>query len=511
MGVRTAADIGQRLAYNCQLATNCGRRHVWRDFGRLLGLKQLRERVDLVPLPELGMLQHRRFSVNSRLADQGRRLAARRGGFTVVGTAAVLAVLVATGGGIWWCVKNRDTSNRRRGNSAAHGRPRRFRAHRHRARRSRGVRRHRSPLAGEIEQHDRQRHSADRARGHGREEGRLPGRARFVGAQGAAHDAEDSGEHGEGGRGRSAQYLRHGRHRQARVSRRHLPARAADDRKRSVRRRRESQSGQGILRLQPEAGLQGLRQRELQLEADRFAVEKANKDLDTAKTKLKVLDEFTKPKMVSTLESAILIAKAKWESAQNSHELELEKLAELDDQIAKCTIVAPQDGVVKYAHVMDGRGDQEFIVEEGAVVRERQVIITLAERRFDARQSDGQRIAGAIRAAGAGGRDQPGRVRRPRAARRRREGQSIRRADRLAAGERQGIQGVREHRRADGRFAGRHDGRGDDSLRRSARCAAGARASGLRPRRQVLLLRLRPGQLGSARSQSRARRTTSSS
>jgi HlyD family secretion protein len=116
---------------------------------------------------------------------------------------------------------------------------------------------------------------------------------------------------------------------------------------------------------------------ELQLEADRFAVEKAKKDLDTANTKLHVLDEFTKPKMLSTLESAILIAKAKWEANQNSHELELDKLAELDDQIAKCTISAPQDGIVKYAHVMDGRGDQEFIVEEGTLVRERQPIVRL--------------------------------------------------------------------------------------------------------------------------------------
>lgn len=116
---------------------------------------------------------------------------------------------------------------------------------------------------------------------------------------------------------------------------------------------------------------------ELQLEADHFAVEKAMKDLDTAKTKLKVLEEFTKPKMLSTLESAILIAKAKWDSGQNSHQLELEKLAEFDDQIAKCTITSPQDGVVKYAHVMDGRGDQQFLVEEGTVVRERQPIIRL--------------------------------------------------------------------------------------------------------------------------------------
>lgn len=116
---------------------------------------------------------------------------------------------------------------------------------------------------------------------------------------------------------------------------------------------------------------------ELQLEADRFAVEKAKKDLETAKTKLMVLDEFTKPKMLSELESAILIAKAKWESSQSSHQLELEKLADLDDQIAKCTITAPQDGIVKYAHSTDRRGDQEFVVEEGAVVRERQVIIRL--------------------------------------------------------------------------------------------------------------------------------------
>jgi multidrug resistance efflux pump len=116
---------------------------------------------------------------------------------------------------------------------------------------------------------------------------------------------------------------------------------------------------------------------ENQLEADRFAVEKAKKDLDTANTKLKVIDEFTKPKQVSTLESAILIAKAKWDSAQSSWELENEKLRDLDDQIAKCTITAPQDGIVKYAHITDGRGDQEFIVEEGAVVRERQVIINL--------------------------------------------------------------------------------------------------------------------------------------
>jgi multidrug efflux pump subunit AcrA (membrane-fusion protein) len=116
---------------------------------------------------------------------------------------------------------------------------------------------------------------------------------------------------------------------------------------------------------------------ENQLEADRFAVEKSKKDLDAAKTKLMVLDEFTKPKMLSTLESAILIAKAKWDAAQNSLQLEEVKLQDLDDQIDKCTIHAPEDGVVKYAHQTDNRGDSQFIVDEGTIVRERQVIIKL--------------------------------------------------------------------------------------------------------------------------------------
>lgn len=118
---------------------------------------------------------------------------------------------------------------------------------------------------------------------------------------------------------------------------------------------------------------------ELQLEADRFAVEKSEKELDAARTKLKVLDEFTKTKTVKQLESDILIAKAQWEAQKNSYELELEKLNDTKDQIAKCMILAPSDGTVMYAHERDRRGNEDFIVEEGAVVRERQPIIKLPD------------------------------------------------------------------------------------------------------------------------------------
>jgi len=118
---------------------------------------------------------------------------------------------------------------------------------------------------------------------------------------------------------------------------------------------------------------------QLQLEADKFAVEKSRKELDAAKTKLKVLDDYTKAKMLKQLDSDIVIAKAKWESDKKSLDLELEKLAEIDLQISRCNIVAPKDGTVTYAHNRENWGGEEFIVKEGAVIRERQAIIRLPD------------------------------------------------------------------------------------------------------------------------------------
>ena len=114
---------------------------------------------------------------------------------------------------------------------------------------------------------------------------------------------------------------------------------------------------------------------ELQLEADRFAVGKSEKELGAAKTKLRVLDEFTKAKEMKTLESAIITAQAKWDSAKNSYELEDSKLSDVLDQIAKCTITSPRAGTVVYAHARDF--DNSFIVKAGTVIREQQTIINL--------------------------------------------------------------------------------------------------------------------------------------
>ena len=116
----------------------------------------------------------------------------------------------------------------------------------------------------------------------------------------------------------------------------------------------------------------------LQLEAQRFAVAKAQNELDAAKTRLMVLREYTKRKMLTQLNSDIKAAEVKWRNEKDSHAEELRKLNEIESQIANCRVLAPQAGVVVYANVNSGRSN-EFIVEPGTPVREQQVLIRLPD------------------------------------------------------------------------------------------------------------------------------------
>jgi multidrug resistance efflux pump len=116
-----------------------------------------------------------------------------------------------------------------------------------------------------------------------------------------------------------------------------------------------------------------------QLEADKFAVDKAQKDLEAAKTKLKVLREFTKQKMLITLDAAIATAEAKLRADERTHQLDKDKLALLQQQLDKCIVRAPSAGKVVYANETDRRGNAEVIIQEGAVIRERQAVIRLPD------------------------------------------------------------------------------------------------------------------------------------
>jgi multidrug efflux pump subunit AcrA (membrane-fusion protein) len=118
----------------------------------------------------------------------------------------------------------------------------------------------------------------------------------------------------------------------------------------------------------------------LQLEGEQIAVDNARNTLDIGQSKLEVLRKYTKAKMLTTFDSDIASAEAKVANEKSSLALEEDKLREIDDQIAKCTIRAPAAGQVVYANEYDswrGSSQAEFVVVAGATVRERQAIIRL--------------------------------------------------------------------------------------------------------------------------------------
>jgi multidrug efflux pump subunit AcrA (membrane-fusion protein) len=117
----------------------------------------------------------------------------------------------------------------------------------------------------------------------------------------------------------------------------------------------------------------------LQLEGEQFRVEAATNELALGKQKLEVLKLYTLEKMLTQLESDIQAAEVTWRNEQDTYNEEMTKLNEIEDQIAKCRVTAPQAGQVVYANVQSSRSSSEFVVEPGVLVRERQVIIRLPD------------------------------------------------------------------------------------------------------------------------------------
>lgn len=117
----------------------------------------------------------------------------------------------------------------------------------------------------------------------------------------------------------------------------------------------------------------------LQLEAAEFSVINAKNALEAAQARLKVLDELTKQKNEVQFKSDIEAARAKLKSDESVLSEEMDKLKEIEDQVEKCVILSPAEGVVVYNNKFSSRGGAEFVVEEGAVVRERQTIIRLPD------------------------------------------------------------------------------------------------------------------------------------
>jgi RND family efflux transporter MFP subunit len=136
-----------------------------------------------------------------------------------------------------------------------------------------------------------------------------------------------------------------------------------------------------------------------EVEADRLSVIKSQNALNVAKEKVRVLDEYTKPRQVKDLESKLEEAKRKLDRAKNeatakeaqsesamlaqklTTSTEESTLRKLEGQLTKCKIYAPTDGMVVYANDPSAamRGQPQVQIEEGASVRERQKIIRIPD------------------------------------------------------------------------------------------------------------------------------------
>lgn len=136
-----------------------------------------------------------------------------------------------------------------------------------------------------------------------------------------------------------------------------------------------------------------------EVEADRVAVKKSEISVAVAEEKLRVLEDYTKKRQMTELESnakeferelarvklkseaSLAKYRADLSAAKLTAKVEQDKALKILAQIDACTIKAPRDGLVVYVNTRAGgfRGGSEPLIYEGAKVKERQPIINLPD------------------------------------------------------------------------------------------------------------------------------------
>lgn len=135
------------------------------------------------------------------------------------------------------------------------------------------------------------------------------------------------------------------------------------------------------------------------LEAARISVFQKKLALDVARQAVRVLLDYTYKRQIAEkvanktefekeLErvkrkatAAMAQADADLSACRLTAEVEDSKLKKLREQIANCSLTAPQDGEVVYANTSSDRrgGSDQVVIQEGSQVRERQAIINLPD------------------------------------------------------------------------------------------------------------------------------------
>jgi RND family efflux transporter MFP subunit len=99
-----------------------------------------------------------------------------------------------------------------------------------------------------------------------------------------------------------------------------------------------------------------------------------------SKTKIEVLKNYTRKKMLTELEANVEKARVDELTMRATFEAQRAKLKKLQDQVAKCKLYAPLDGMVVYANERSAMpGMTQPDIQEGSTVRERQRILRLPD------------------------------------------------------------------------------------------------------------------------------------
>jgi multidrug resistance efflux pump len=116
-----------------------------------------------------------------------------------------------------------------------------------------------------------------------------------------------------------------------------------------------------------------------QLQADLLADQQTTIALEEAQGMYERLAKFTGPKILKSLEANLKAIAADLKTQEASFELEKQRLARLQKNIAKCTLRAPAEGILVYVSQTNGWGRVTQPIEEGVTVREGQEIFEIPD------------------------------------------------------------------------------------------------------------------------------------
>ena len=116
-----------------------------------------------------------------------------------------------------------------------------------------------------------------------------------------------------------------------------------------------------------------------QVKADELNLQQAKIALTEAEGMAFRLENYTKPRLLKSLEAKIEAIKADKLAQDSSFQLETVRLKKLETMVDKCVLRAPRDGVVVYANQPNAWGRVDNPIDEGVTVREGQPIFNLPD------------------------------------------------------------------------------------------------------------------------------------